>query len=1091
MEIEYDKENPLQEEIQIESNLNLDFDLIEEVEREDNPPEDLDLGTNENVYRSVHKLEYFNSKNLLFILEYLRTCISNQNIVASEEELIKVTKNFWKLRHFALSADFTSNCCQTIYRCSSYLEEIKVGRVYAYTSSLHSKATKHAGLQNFNRWIRSALASEFYWDIDIANAHSSILLGILEAFEIIKPEYLSMLVRERDEIVYSLAMLSDHGELQEKKAASKTLLTILLYGGSIKNAWKNLKFSRDYHMMILSTSGFELTNFSTEMNKIYDLIWDSTVLDQHYLYLQHLKVHPRITNELDLNKRKRTYLSLFLQTEERLLLCWIEKFMKKNDRAMDCYIHDGGLVRKFASPKKLNVKPSVSFDPQDLFLVEELENYCWEKQFPLNLLNECEDFLVSKEPIKYQHIKLAVKNFESNWQQNIKFNVPRVPNFLRKTYDELKYYYEKVHSLFQVETSGNFWFNGDVFEPRIISGVIKENKYYTSVVHIEYQNQKRSGLTRSPSRSRSQSPIHSLVSQTSAAINSSLGNNQDGMEIHHDFWNTYKKDTNRRQIRKVLFCKEEKNISQLKEPTEGMANEKRIKRAYCVLYEDMYSFDVMKNEKFSSCRHLYEVFLVDTKSTEESKKQIVILKHGNEERSVLLTLFKKSLSYDEKIVDLEGAYDFLNHIYLLCNKKEADFIYVIKYIAKILQHPTVKEEGCGLILYSDKEGVGKSIAATMILDLIAPFGKETHEAKDVFGQFSILQDNCIILHLEDTDASEMHQFSSHFKNRLTAKTLTVERKHENKVTKLNLCRYLITTNDLDGLPIGENDRRWAIINCEALLLGDTEYFKKLNLVWSNHANRIATFKFLMSLDLGAFSCEKDKPANSLLKEMKSKKMSQIKRFMIGVSFWLNDHIKQTFTQRGLDFSKLYERKVNLKDLSHHQKELNTAFWIASADLFTCFCHWLNTDSTAKSQSDYTLQTFSTEVRRILFQMSSQLDKLGKACLPVCIKEWIMEAQNYGLENQENIIQFDTLLQSSRINNCQDENRRGKKVHKGDKKKTNYSLKNRSSKTNNAHQDLQYQENSFGHEKEKEFEQIFTSDNDSASFGMQHKKVKKS
>jgi hypothetical protein len=124
-------------------------------------------------------------------------------------------------------------------------------------------------------------------------------------------------------------------------------------------------------------------------------------------------------------------------------------------------------------------------------------------------------------------------------------------------------------------------------------------------------------------------------------------------------------------------------------------------------------------------------------------------------------------------------------------------------------------------------------------------------------------------------------------------------------------------------------------------------------------------------------------------------------------------------------------------------------------------------------------------------MSSQLDKLGKACLPVCVKEWIMEAQNYGLENQENIIQFDTLLQSSRIINCQDENRRGEKVHKGDKKKKHNSLENRYSKTNNVHQDLQYQENSFGHEKEKESEQIFNSDNDSASFGMQHKKVKKS
>ncbi len=58
------------------------------------------------------------------------------------------------------------------------------------------------------------------------------------------------------------------------------------------------------------------------------------------------------------------------------------------------------------------------------------------------------------------------------------------------------------------------------------------------------------------------------------------------------------------------------------------------------------------------------------------------------------------------------------------------------------------DEACGFILYSPEEGVVKSCAAGMILDLFSPFAKETHNIKDLFGQFGKMQEHCLCSNLK-------------------------------------------------------------------------------------------------------------------------------------------------------------------------------------------------------------------------------------------------------------------------------------------------------------------------------------------------------
>ena len=131
----------------------------------------------------------------------------------------------------------------------------------------------------------------------------------------------------------------------------------------------------------------------------------------------------------------------------------------------------------------------------------------------------------------------------------------------------------------------------------------------------------------------------------------------------------------------------------------------------------------------------------------------------------------------------------------------------------------------------------------------------------------------------------MKLYSSHFKNRTTAKTFTSEPKHENPRQVINLARFIITTNNINNIPITAEDRRFAVIECSANLKNDIEYFERLAILWSSLKVRRSTYLFLDALDLTAFSPEKDRPNNNLIKSLKTDKLDPIVEFLMGISLW--------------------------------------------------------------------------------------------------------------------------------------------------------------------------------------------------------------
>ena len=999
----------------------------EDLERDDKP---------------VQKWEWFNSDKLLLVLEHLRTIIEpTEHTLEREPPLLnspeQATNEFWKLRHYGLSADFNSNRCQITYRCSDKFNGAAIGRVYGYSTSRHQKyTTQQICLQTLPRWIRSALASQFYWDVDIVNAHQVLLAGLLnearikftsqdQRIMVPSTPFLDILIEERVEALRELASLSPlHNDREDLRSATKSVFTSLFYGSSMNILWECLQIPMERgEELYLLNKRFGLRAFSQEMKTIKEWVWDfSDLLDTIYPYLTTLKNHPHLLISRDnLFQKQTSFLSLFLQTEERRLLSLIERYFHIEDRQMDSYIHDGGLIRKQVKLKNGIGNPWQNFEPDQAFCIEDISDYFWEESFPIQILRSVETQLSMESPVKYNLIRLAIKPFDDQWKTKFKQRIP-APICFRKTYQELKYFYENHHFLRQIQHTAKYLYDGQTYLKTDMVTLLRENKYFSDIISVRGRSSmvNTTNVGAGGRLSRSTSPT--LRSPNMKSEDNDLICITNLSESYSNFWATWCGDEKRKTIEKILFCSAEKDLPQAKSPEVSQMTDPNIARRYVILYKDFRSFDILRGEV--GCQTLSMAF-----------EDYIEPPEGIQEGCDFITFLKDTFPLDARRTTtslLTGsgfrqASYFLNHLHILCGKKLAEFVYLVKYLSRIVQEPTVMEEGCGLILYSEEEGTGKSVAASMMLNLLSPFGKETQNASEIFAQFGVLQENCFLLHIEDTQASEMKQFSSYFKNRITAKSHIVEKKFENKQIKMNLARYIVTTNDLSNLPISENDRRWALIPCSDLLLGKREYFSDLNDKWGSSSVRRSTFLFLHSIQITGFSCERDRPSNSILKDLKSLKLSTLKIFLMGASFWISKQVRVN-SSFGFRFFETYKKKVILKDdINNREPKILDAFkkaiWMNSQDLYGLFKHWQKEDS--KSLKDHhpsdfssSLSCFSRAVRKISFECPAVNDTTGRASLPICADYWVTEAQKFNMNEIEDIIPLDSLRIESKKNDSQ-------------------------------------------------------------------------
>lgn len=284
------------------------------------------------------KQEFFNPN-------YMKLLLNHNGLSYETKQLLK---KYHKKRQ-------QGNKVDVVYDYAKEYNTTQIGRVYAVNG---------LSLQTFERDVRNALATDLYWDIDMVNAHFTILLKVCKSNGW-SCGGLERYVNNREEI---LSEIMTHYGCSYQDA--KNLMIRMLFLGH-PEGWVGDSVCENSSNHLPFVIGFrqEMENIANNVNNKEKDITDIVSKKRKKTIAQ----------------KRSSVFSLFLQSEEHKILTEIDKSLSTQGRSMDTYIFDGGLVRRLKD----------------------------ETEFPQSILRKCENDV--KANIGYD-IKLIVKPLKTSFQ---------------------------------------------------------------------------------------------------------------------------------------------------------------------------------------------------------------------------------------------------------------------------------------------------------------------------------------------------------------------------------------------------------------------------------------------------------------------------------------------------------------------------------------------------------------------------------------------------------------------------------------------------------------------------------------------------
>jgi hypothetical protein len=189
------------------------------------------------------------------------------------------------------------NTVQVVYEYGKKLRAARIGRLYPQSG---------LGLQCFPSDIRAFLAQKYYWDVDMVNSQPVILAQLAEKNGW-KCERLKEYVEKRSEKLEEIMKMLDCD-----RSEAKTMCISVMFGGRFKKAPDFILELQD-----------ELLQVGQNL----------------------ISTHPEIKKVLK-GEDAKTMVAHILQHHEFRILQFIDAKLQVDERSMDTYIHDGGLVNR-------------------------------------------------------------------------------------------------------------------------------------------------------------------------------------------------------------------------------------------------------------------------------------------------------------------------------------------------------------------------------------------------------------------------------------------------------------------------------------------------------------------------------------------------------------------------------------------------------------------------------------------------------------------------------------------------------------------------------------------------------------------------
>jgi hypothetical protein len=188
----------------------------------------------------------------------------------------------------------------------------------------------------------------------------------------------------------------------------------------------------------------------------------------------------------------------------------------------------------------------------------------------------------------------------------------------------------------------------------------------------------------------------------------------------------------------------------------------------------------------------------------------------------------------------------LKHIYIICGNEILVYLYMICWIAQMLQFPGIKSN-FPMIISLPGAGKGKFMKTLGRLVGESKIIESTQPSRDVWGDFNGMMMNAFIVNLDELDKSEMIKCRGRFKGLVTNPTMMINPKNVNAFRTPAFHRFIGTSNTFDAVHNEKGERRNWVVRASDELCGNQKYFNQLE-AYLNDDNVIKTlFDYFKSI----------------------------------------------------------------------------------------------------------------------------------------------------------------------------------------------------------------------------------------------------
>ena len=159
---------------------------------------------------------------------------------------------------------------------------------------------------------------------------------------------------------------------------------------------------------------------------------------------------------------------------------------------------------------------------------------------------------------------------------------------------------------------------------------------------------------------------------------------------------------------------------------------------------------------------------------------------------------------------------------VICGGNEEHFTYLLRWMARMVQHPA--EAGEVAVVMRGGEGTGKGTLAKALMRVLGQHALTISNAKHLTGNFNAHLRDCVFLFADEAFYAGDKQHVGVLKAIVTEEIIAVEAKYQNAVNVHNMLHLMMASNEEWVVPASLDARRFFVLEVTDERANDHAYF---------------------------------------------------------------------------------------------------------------------------------------------------------------------------------------------------------------------------------------------------------------------------